>query len=167
MRNWWNRRSLSAKLTFAVASIMTIFWLLVSSLLIWHTANSIWRNAFLEAKNLVQSLYSEFEELVPHTDCDGTRESGILKDYLDISADPSLLAEHDRIVNSHVGGAPYFGDYAYTTRITYSTDPYWYNRVTEPFYEPHFMLIVHGGETDEYPYRRSLVLDDFPLEAIK
>ena len=167
MKNWWNRRSLSGKLTTAAAGIMGIFWLLVSSLIVLHTARDIWRDAFCFAKDRVQSVYAEFEELVPYTDWDGTKEPGILKDYLDPSADPTVLAEHDRIIYSKTGSADSFDTYAYTTRITYSTDPYWYNRVTEPFYGPHFILTVHGGEASQYPYRRNLILDDFPPETIR
>ena len=167
MKMWWNRRGLSGKLTIAAAGIMSIFWLLVSSLIVWHTANDIWRDAFYFAKDRVQSVYAEFEDLVPYTDWNGTREPGILKDYLDPSIDPAVLAEHDRIIYSHVGSEPYFDAYAHTTRITYSTDPYWYNRATDPFYGPHFLLAIHGGEADAFPYRRYLILDDFPLETIK
>ena len=161
MKKWWNRRSLSGKLTLLTVCMMLAVWLAAGGVMIHSTATEIYENIFYVADSKAEL-------------CRGLAANGSVVYYTDETADEMLAylnekygdtelptrTENENNLHSQLDSGSKIDDrYAFSCAVDFYPEN---NEEAVRAYQSHLVLSLHN---EDRRFAREIVLDGADYET--
>lgn len=163
MKKWWNRRSLSGKLTIITVCMMLVVWLAAGGIMVHSTATEIYENIHNMAQIKARGMASIAGNggVVFYNDETADQMLAYMQElYGPKETLPSQAQNDSSLANHFIGESRYAAVWTVDFYSMENNKP----RKTYPAYRPHLSLqVILSGPPDPY-VKREVVLDSLSFE---